>query len=514
MLQRWSAWLPWALAGCVATAGVVVALQPEAWQVRHLLPDDAYYYFQIARNAAAGHGASLDGINVTNGYHPLWMAFLVSLHSALPAAAAVPAALVVSALAGGATLLLLSSLLKRLGVSAGGRTAALALLAFNPWLLTMWVNGLETSIAAATLVATWLACVAWTQSDRRGWWAWPLILAGLGGLATLGRTDHLILVAPPLLAAWWVARRSWRSLLAMAVAGLAVLAPWLIWNLLVIGSFEQTSGSAFAHTTHQLLYLTNDPASPVTWLKGAAIGLYGEAKTLWVALAAPGVYIGAFGLALAAFLRAQREHRAAAAVPVAVAAAVGILTLLLIHGAVRWSFRPWYAVPPVLALAAAVAYLGHLGGIELRNVPRWARASAVALAVAAFGLAVPSALGQYQLQGTMQGAAAWMSAELPSDARVGVFNAGIPAYFSGRQVVNLDGLVNNGAAAALEQRQLWAYVRASGLTHLADFGVNFDYRQSWAWGEPSWRDQVELVHELPAPGGRGSYRIYRVLPAS
>lgn len=513
MPQRWSAWLPWALAGCVAAAGVALALQPEAWQVRHLLPDDAYYYFQIARNAAAGHGASLDGLNLTNGFHPLWMALLVALYSALPSAAVVPAALVLSAVLGGVALVLLASLLRRLGVPAGGRAAAVALLALNPWLLTMWVNGLETSVAAATLVGTWLASIAWTQSARRTWWAWPLVVAGLGGLATLGRTDHLILVVPPLLAAWWLASRRWVSLVAMAVAGIVILTPWIAWNLATFGSIQQTSGSAFAHTTHQLLYLTNDPASPVTWLKGAAIGLYGEAKTLWAALAAPGVYIGAFGLALAAYLRARGERRAGAAAPVALAAAAGVIALLLIHGAVRWSFRPWYAVPPTVALAAAVAYFAHLCGLRLVHLPRWSGAAAAVLVLVAFGLSVPAALGQYQLQGTMHGAARAL-AELPEDARIGAFNAGIPAYFSGRHVVNLDGLVNNAAAAALERRQLWAYVRASGLTHLADFGVNFDYRQSWAWGEPSWRDQLELLHELPAPGGRGSYRIYRVLPAS
>ena len=35
--------------------------------------DDAFYYFGIARNVAHGHGSTFDGINPTNGYHPLWM---------------------------------------------------------------------------------------------------------------------------------------------------------------------------------------------------------------------------------------------------------------------------------------------------------------------------------------------------------------------------------------------------------------------------------------------------------
>jgi hypothetical protein len=37
--------------------------------------------------------------------------------------------------------------------------------------------------------------------------------------------------------------------------------------------------------------------------------------------------------------------------------------------------------------------------------------------------------------------------QIPPTARIGCFNAGIPAYFSNRPIVNLDGLVNNQVAA-------------------------------------------------------------------
>src|SRR3954471_4321452 len=34
--------------------------------------DDAWYYLTIGRNLAAGQGSTFDGVNLTNGYHPLW----------------------------------------------------------------------------------------------------------------------------------------------------------------------------------------------------------------------------------------------------------------------------------------------------------------------------------------------------------------------------------------------------------------------------------------------------------
>ncbi len=41
--------------------------------------DDAFYYFQIARNLVLHHRSTFDGIHLTNGYHPLWMLTLVAL---------------------------------------------------------------------------------------------------------------------------------------------------------------------------------------------------------------------------------------------------------------------------------------------------------------------------------------------------------------------------------------------------------------------------------------------------
>src|SRR5690349_15741295 len=41
--------------------------------------DDAYYYFKVAQNISEGHGSTFDGINKTNGYHPLWMLICVPI---------------------------------------------------------------------------------------------------------------------------------------------------------------------------------------------------------------------------------------------------------------------------------------------------------------------------------------------------------------------------------------------------------------------------------------------------
>lgn len=41
--------------------------------------DDAFFYIKTAQNISIGLGSTFDGLNETNGYHPLWLLFLVLL---------------------------------------------------------------------------------------------------------------------------------------------------------------------------------------------------------------------------------------------------------------------------------------------------------------------------------------------------------------------------------------------------------------------------------------------------
>ncbi|MEJ7652805.1 MAG: hypothetical protein WKH64_05415 [Chloroflexia bacterium] len=52
------------------------ALVPRLWvaaagRLVLYVPDDSYYYFEIARNL--GVRSTFDGVGQTNGYHPLWL---------------------------------------------------------------------------------------------------------------------------------------------------------------------------------------------------------------------------------------------------------------------------------------------------------------------------------------------------------------------------------------------------------------------------------------------------------
>jgi hypothetical protein len=65
-------------------------------------------------------------------------------------------------------------------------------------------------------------------------------------------------------------------------------------------------------------------------------------------------------------------------------------------------------------------------------------------------------------------AAQWMRENLPRDATVGAWNAGMIGYLSERRVVNLDGLVNSWGFYLDGRHDLCRYWRGAGVTHLVD----------------------------------------------
>ena len=58
---------------------------------------------------------------------------------------------------------------------------------------------------------------------------------------------------------------------------------------------------------------------------------------------------------------------------------------------------------------------------------------------------------------------------LPPDARLGAFQAGTLAWFTGGGVTNLDGKVSSAAYRALADGRLHEYLRLSGVTHVIDW---------------------------------------------
>jgi len=123
---------------------------PNHWFTR----DDAYYYFKVAQNVSEGHGSTFDGLNPSNGYHPLWMLVCVPIFYLAQYDLILPLRILILLLAGlrAATSILLYHLLRNVIARPIAMLGALYW-AFDPYIhWTAYQQGLETGLAAFCLV--------------------------------------------------------------------------------------------------------------------------------------------------------------------------------------------------------------------------------------------------------------------------------------------------------------------------------------------------------------------------
>lgn len=116
--------------------------------------DDAYYYFKVAQNISEGHGSTFDGINRTNGYHPLWMIVCIPIFALARFDLILPLRVLLLVMSGLSVLtaILLYRLLGRIFVPAIGAIAALFWVFSYDVLTTIYQQGLESGIAAFFIV--------------------------------------------------------------------------------------------------------------------------------------------------------------------------------------------------------------------------------------------------------------------------------------------------------------------------------------------------------------------------
>ncbi len=116
--------------------------------------DDAYYYFKVAQNISEGHGSTFDGINPSNGYHPLWMLVCIPIFALARFDLILPLRVLLLVMGGlsAATAILFYRLIGRIFTPAIGAIAAVYW-TFNYDILSrIYQPGLETGIAVFFVV--------------------------------------------------------------------------------------------------------------------------------------------------------------------------------------------------------------------------------------------------------------------------------------------------------------------------------------------------------------------------
>lgn len=189
----------------------IVAAQADAYAFpnRWFTRDDAYYYFKVAQNISEGYGSTFDRINLSNGYHPLWLLICIPIFAFARYDLILPLRilLIVIAVIQAATAIMIYRLIKT------NLSHAVAIVAAVFWSFNLYINatvyrmGLETPIAAFFIV---LALYTLSKLESH-WRIQPPShkrIAWLALVATLVMFSRLDLVFLAILIGVWIVFRN------------------------------------------------------------------------------------------------------------------------------------------------------------------------------------------------------------------------------------------------------------------------------------------------------------------
>jgi hypothetical protein len=495
--------------------------------VQKTLPDDAFYYFAIARNVWDGSGVSVDGVIRTNGFHPLW-ALALLLPFAIHQGGDLPIHLGLSQAAlfdvGAAWLAYLIA--RRVAGSILGGLLAAGFYAFNPVAAMESLNGLETALGVFCFALTtfvYLTCIYGRESVYLGDWA---LLGLVIGLMLLARTDSALFAVVLGLHALWKGRRTLkRTVVGLTLAALVtalLLTPWLAWNLATFKTIVQSSAIAAPSVFRRALFepLAEGVPFAQVWRSGfwpviylSLLLAFRYAGLPWTALAVAAllkrVIFPPGGEEEKAISQELVKYPAVLLLPL-----IGAALPLMVHTFIRWYPRSWYYVPLAWASALAVGPALARIGSSLNTIYLGRMLARVGLAALVVVLALQGVRswrdGLYPWQDHMLAGARWIATQAPADAIVASFNSGLQAYYGERPIVNLDGVVDWGAIRAGEKRSLLGYARQRNATHLLDYEA-YLFTQFAPYLEPDFADCLTpvatLSPEYPPYGRVVAYRI-------
>lgn len=356
-------WPYHAIAWGVAAFQVVRTVASNRYGRAESFVDDAYYYFETARNIATGHGSTFNGLVHTNGYHPLWMLLLVPVFFVVRGRYP---GIVAGKVAAAAVWVAAVLQIRRLARAAGHeRTFWIGLVPGAVFCAvearSLPFAGVETGVVllmlvvvARLLIETGLLGAAGARAarpDARTWWLGVSLL-----LLVLSRLDAVFTVAF-LIAAVGVrlllARRSGRDIVRLAVPltvpTVAGLGAYMVFNRVVFGLALPVSG------------LAKQTAAPSAgW--GAMRTYFTKSIGLGVPLG-PAAVGGLLLLVVAAVLWHRRRVRPegdgldALTAVLALVFAASLAKMAYYDLTTSWLMFPWYFYEAMLVLMLAPAVL-------------------------------------------------------------------------------------------------------------------------------------------------------------
>jgi hypothetical protein len=197
MSKRWNVLIQVIIAVTALSGAIYAACAPANNLLNWYNLDDAFFYYKVAQNVLTGHGFTFDGINFTNGFHPLWMLVCLGVFWFSKFGLILPLRLLIllSGAFNAGAVLLLYNLLRRYLHPYAAIAAAFFYALFPSIYSTTTVHGME-SVVSAFFIILLLSVAAETlaKAGDRIPFGRMLLLGLVAALTVLARLDNVFLV--------------------------------------------------------------------------------------------------------------------------------------------------------------------------------------------------------------------------------------------------------------------------------------------------------------------------------
>ncbi|MBI5375158.1 MAG: hypothetical protein HZA77_06965 [Candidatus Schekmanbacteria bacterium] len=477
--------------------------------------DDAFYYFKTAHYIVTEGISTFDGINLTNGYHPLWMLCILPVFFFTKGSAELSIHLVMTLqviLLGGILFLFGKILYSRFG-------SPFPLIGLSVLLWPRFLSQTEYGLEAGLLILFLLISSSYALNNRiftsqqdNGKFIWFGIILALVFLARLDSVFYLLSAAIYILSGIFVRSMGthsqlikpglFKKILLIFIPASLIPLPYLAWNYFTFGHLTPISGSL----KHSFPVPTFNPDYVIQFSEFFII------------------VIIAFAFLAALFFNKNsiskfipdEDYRA-------------VLTVLALYVVIhffdtiffmKWAVFRWHFAGYTVFLILVLPVLTGIAESFLKNsfkisLPQSAKTSLLyVIVVSALVFQVFSIRRSIdnQLQYECYKEALWMKENTGKDDIFMLEDAGIIAYFSERKVINIDGVINNFELQDyLKRREFQKYIHDKKIKYFVHHAF---------WNNPEIRSGkydnyifTSFSHLYNVPGGtikfKRSDEIYR-----
>jgi hypothetical protein len=419
------------------------------------IPDDAFYYFQLAKNFNELKIWTFDGVNLTTGFHLLYAYFLLVLYMLNYNDVFEIIRLII--IATSLTYLSAAFFLMKSTIRLLGNPGIFSLFVFfSPIVLRQQTLVMEALfVLPMTTLCFYIYANSITETEKKISTTYKILCIVLGILVVLSRPD--LIVYPSILFFCSVIINKINIkinplffLLLGSIIGLIIL---LMHTCLIGSSCIQDSVVIKNYWSHTAGYSILPTVQMMQTIFFPYQGLYKY------------IIVLCLSIWMLYSLYCNLEFRSKA-IQYALTTILLLLVIVVIYSRNSQALMPWYAANFVVPIGFLLAFI-------FSSFPKSSNVTLISFAATSVyflcSIQNTSAV-KWDHQTTMMEAGISI-AKYPTDFRAGSWNAGILGYFSNGKIINIDGLVNTNIVSYVTSGKIVDYLKTEKIENIIDYEV-------------------------------------------